>query len=166
MSTSQPKSTTLNPSATEFVPSFVLQQNANPTSNGTSNGGAYVNNGGHYNNNHRNQHYYNNNNNYHNNNRSNGHQQQYRNHNNNNSYYNNNYSNNYNPNDVDPIEIEARCEAVIEILQDDNIRDQLNPSSPWNRLHLHHHIKQARTVTIITMTVKSHHATMKKKCSK
>jgi hypothetical protein len=33
------------------VPSFVLQQNANPTSNGTSNGGAYVNNGGHYNNN-------------------------------------------------------------------------------------------------------------------
>lgn len=31
--------------------------------------------------------------------------------------------------DVDPFEMEARCEAVVEILQDDRIRDQLNPAA-------------------------------------
>lgn len=31
--------------------------------------------------------------------------------------------------DVDPFEMEARCEAVVEILQDDQIRDQLNPAA-------------------------------------
>jgi hypothetical protein len=33
--------------------------------------------------------------------------------------------------DVDPFELEARCGAVIEILQDDKIRDQLNPQSNY-----------------------------------
>jgi hypothetical protein len=136
MSTSQQK-TTLNPSATEFVPSFALQQNLVPTNNGTNNGGGYVNNNSHYNNQRNHQHYNNSNNNsyqnhhHHNNNNNrsnhyNNNNNQYR--NNNGSFYNNNGTY-INPNDVDPIEIEARCEAVIEILQDDNIRDQLNPSS-------------------------------------
>lgn len=52
----------------------------------------------------------------------------------NNNYNYNNHHNNYNqgyhqhqPGDVDSFELEARCDAVIEILQDDKIRDQLNP---------------------------------------
>ncbi|CAF1139327.1 unnamed protein product [Brachionus calyciflorus] len=39
---------------------------------------------------------------------------------------------NYNPYsqaDVDPFEMEARCEAVVEILQDDRVRDHLNPAA-------------------------------------
>lgn len=57
-------------------------------------------------------------------------------HNYNNNY--NNHHNNYNQGyhqqqqqsgDVDSFELEARCDAVIEILQDDKIRDQLNPQA-------------------------------------
>lgn len=45
-----------------------------------------------------------------------------------NSYYKN-QNNNFvmNQNDIDPIEMEARCEAVVEILQDERIREHLNP---------------------------------------
>jgi hypothetical protein len=45
-----------------------------------------------------------------------------------NSYYKN-HNNNFmmNQNDIDPIEMEARCEAVVEILQDERIREHLNP---------------------------------------
>lgn len=59
-------------------------------------------------------------------------------HNNNYNNYNNHHNQGYNqgyhqqqqqPGDVDTFELEARCEAVIEILQDDKIRDQLNPQA-------------------------------------
>jgi hypothetical protein len=38
--------------------------------------------------------------------------------------------------DVDPVELEARCEAVIEILGDDKIRDSLNPSHDPNNVEV------------------------------
>lgn len=38
--------------------------------------------------------------------------------------------------DVDATELEARCEAVIEILQDDKIRDSLNPSHDPNNVEV------------------------------
>jgi hypothetical protein len=124
--------TKLNPSASEFVPtsSFAMpavqRNNYNPSYNNHNgkkprhpNNREYNN---HYNNNYNNNynqnHYHNNGNNYNNryNNTSN----------NSNGNYHRNSNNYFNPVDVDPIEIEARCEAVVEILQDDNIRDQLN----------------------------------------
>lgn len=128
MSTSQSK-TSLNPCATEFVPSFARQVN---TSNGGNSGmgtGGYnqFNQRNYHNNNHHNHHHHNHNNRSNNYNNNHNNNNNYRNHNNNNSYYNNNF----NQNDVDPIEMEARCEAVIEILQDDNIRDQLNPVTQY-----------------------------------
>lgn len=156
------KSTSLNPSATEFVPNFAMpnmanlnlndnvseEQNYQPPVQET-----------HYQNNYRQQNHYNNyqqgytnqpptqeyygqNHNtshrhsYNPNYRGNNYRHNYRNNNNHNGYHYNNYYQGYNQNqqqnyDVDPFELEARCDAVIEILQDDKIRDQLNPVSNY-----------------------------------
>jgi len=180
------KSNNLNPSASEFVPSFTVpnmsslslsdnqtekvestyqqqdtnnypqnyqQQNVyqshhqqnhyhhghnNHNNNNNNNQGErYY--GQNYNNSHR--HTYNPNyrgNNHNPNYRGNNHNPNYR--GNNHRHYNNHHNNHNNGYhyqqqqqgyDVDAVELEARCEAVIEILQDDKIRDQLNPSSKY-----------------------------------
>jgi hypothetical protein len=156
----------LNPTATEFVPSFVMNSSssANNNSNNTYKQSSYNNSNQRYQNSHYNNYNnynYHNNHNYHHNRSNNNHfrNNNYHYHSNqhhqsNNYYHNNNYyyNNHNNSNDVDPIELEARvkyflksffkkysklnfiqifikCEAVIEILQDDQIRDQLNPVS-------------------------------------
>lgn len=67
-----------------------------------------------------------------------GRNRNYNHHHHNNHYGNNNGYHGYNQHqhqqqsyDVDSFELEARCDAVIEILQDDKIRDQLNPVSNY-----------------------------------
>lgn len=145
MNTSQ---SSLNPGASEFVPSFAMpnmsslslnedqkrtnepkyeannrQRQPNNNYQQQQQNNYYGNNYQNHHNNHHNQHHHHNNrnNNYHH------HNNQYQNQNN---YYNNQHYNQHQQNyDVDPIELEARKEAVIEILQDDKIRDQLNTSS-------------------------------------
>jgi hypothetical protein len=117
----------LNPTANEFVPNFgsndqqpqqqqqQQQQHHQPQQHHQQQ-----------------QHNYqqNNRNNYRNNNQ-NYHQQQQ--HVQGNPYVNqsNMYQQNDTSFDLDPIEIEARCEAVVEILQNESIRQQLNPMSKY-----------------------------------
>lgn len=170
------QSTSLNPSASEFVPNFTMPNMANLNLNDSNNTQEeqtyqapvqethYQNNYGQqnqYNNQYNNQQgytnqpanqgYYGQNNNtshrhtYNPNYRGNNYRHNHRGYNNNhhnNNYHGNNYHNNHHQGyrhqqqqqnyDVDPFELEARCDAVIEILQDDKIRDQLNPSSNYS----------------------------------
>lgn len=167
------KSTSLNPSASEFVPNFAMpnmnnlslndstpseteqtyqQQGTQQYHHQNNNNNNYYNNQQEYHSNQRNQqpqqqfygqnyntshrHSYNPNyrgNNYRPNYRHNQNNNYYGNNNGYNNYYgNNNYNNHHQQQqnyDVDSFELEARCDAVIEILQDDKIRDQLNPNS-------------------------------------
>lgn len=160
------KSTSLNPSASEFVPNFAMPNMSNLSLNDNTqeeqtyqpqgrqhyhhqNNNNYYNQQDYYSNqNQQPQQFYGQNYNtshrhsYNPNYRGNNYRHNYR-HNHNNNYYgnnsgyndyygNNNYHNNHQQQqnyDVDSFELEARCEAVIEILQDDKIRDQLNPNS-------------------------------------
>lgn len=72
------------------------------------------------------------------------------------SSHNNNSRNNHhhsNPNDVDPIEIEARCEAVIEILGDEKIREHLNPQSLYENDSAYQHISASSSSSRYTNNI-------------